>query len=165
MGFPDKPQMERKQIGWDTVSRQVPRTVTVTPPVTPRAPIQAPVVPQMTPRQQPVQTVQRPWAGFTPGIGSLFDMIGQQGWAQPSLQQGFMQAGNSLLGRLSDADLAGLGYGQGNFSGGWDSGWGDGGPGGYGGGSVYDGGSGGWGGGDARFDGGWGGLSDGDTYR
>jgi hypothetical protein len=165
MGLPDKPQMERKQVGWDTVSRQVPKTVTVTPPVTPRAPIQAPAIPQTMPRQQPVQTVQRPWTGFTPGIGSLFDMIGQQGWAQPSLQQGFMQAGNSLLGRLSDADLAGLGYGQGNFSGGWDSGWGDGGPGGYGGGSVYDGGSGGYGGGDARFDGGWGGLSDGDTYR
>jgi hypothetical protein len=84
----------------------------------------------------------------------------------PSISQSFSMAGNSLLGGLSDSILSGLGYGpDSSFTGGWGGGWGEGGPGGYGGGSVYDGNSGPYAGGDARFDGGWGGLSDGDTYR
>jgi hypothetical protein len=99
--------------------------------------------------------------------------IGAGGWGfnafeppAPSISQSFSMAGNSLLGGLSDSILSGLGYGpDSSFTGGWGGGWGEGGPGGYGGGSVYDGNSGPYAGGDARFDGGWGGLSDGDTYR
>jgi hypothetical protein len=127
-------------------------------------------VPTAQPRQS-FQDIFGGWTGFTPGIGNLFGMD----FGNP-IASSFATAGNSLFGGLSDSLLSGLGYGPGSsFTGGWGGlgsgpdgsgqAWGDGGPGGYGGGSVYDGNSGPYAGGDARFDGGWGGISDSDTYR
>jgi hypothetical protein len=117
-------------------------------------------VPTAQPRQS-FQDIFGGWTGFTPGIGNLFGMD----FGNP-IASSFATAGNSLFGGLSDSLLSGLGYGpDSSFTGGWGMGWGDGGPGGYGGGSVYDGNSGPYAGGDARFDGGWGGMADSDTYR
>jgi hypothetical protein len=159
------------------VPRQVERTISVPNPAY-RAPEKTPTLPKSF---NAVPAMSR-----RPEMASLnISPIGTGAWgfdafssapSMPSLSQGFAAAGNSLFGGLSDAMLAGLGYGPGSsFTGGWGGpgsgpggtgmGWGDGGPGGYGGGSVYDGNSGPYSGGDNRFDGGWGGVSDGDTYR
>jgi hypothetical protein len=133
----------------------------------PAAPIPTPTRPAMARPEVPSFT--RPVSLQEMGINP----IGAGSWGfnafeppAPSISQSFSMAGNSLLGGLSDSILSGLGYGpDSSFTGGWGMGWGDGGPGGYGGGSVYDGNSGPYGGGDARFDGGWGGMADSDTYR